>query len=304
MSEVLRDRKYCSWLLEQPWFSDSYPYLSEKVKNHNPHGFFFADSLDTENFVENYKYFNLLPHDKIEGISLSKIDTFCYQFYLQNVNDIKRRIAVRIANEDENIYDIKGSNKLMQTFEKSCVENIDDEIKKITRNEYKEFLSAHDLKQVNEIIEEIRNFGGLEYNANNAFKIGKANSKDQEDFWEKILKEKYGDKIGKQFKFENCFFDFINISSNTIYECKLNMKDYNDSQYEKYLLITKDKYNIIYMIGKDCVINIDLETIYTTNIREYLLYQVNIPLLNSPTKLDEMIFDFDIVEIENILDFI
>ena len=58
------------------------------------------------------------------------------------------------------------------------------------------------------------------------------------------------------------------------------------------------------MIGKDCVINIDLETIYTTNIREYLLYQVNIPLLNSPTKLDEMIFDFDIVEIENILDVI
>jgi hypothetical protein len=27
LKEVLRDRKYCKWLLEQNWFSEKYEYL-------------------------------------------------------------------------------------------------------------------------------------------------------------------------------------------------------------------------------------------------------------------------------------
>ena len=35
---------------------------------------------------------------------------------------------------------------------------------------------------------------------------------------------------------KNCIFDFINIATNTIFECKLNIKDFNDEQFKKYKL--------------------------------------------------------------------
>ena len=64
--------------------------------------------------------------------------------------------------------------------------------------------------------------------------------------------------------------------------------------------MTLNKYNIIFLIGNDCVINNDLETIYTNNIEKYILYQCQIPLLKNPSKFDEIIFDFDIFEIDDL----
>jgi len=57
----------------------------------------------------------------------------------------------------------------------------------------------------------------------------------------KGVKEKYGEEIGTQFKYHNCIFDFINISTNTIYECKLGLKDFNEDQHDKYKLDLSQK---------------------------------------------------------------
>ena len=59
--------------------------------------------------------------------------------------------------------------------------------------------------------EDIKKEGGIEYKGAKSFLIAKKNSQNQENFWEQILKEKYGEDIGTQFKYENCIFDFINI---------------------------------------------------------------------------------------------
>jgi len=64
--------------------------------------------------------------------------------------------------------------------------------------------------------------------------------------------------------------------------------------------MTLQKYNVIFLIGNDCVINVDLETIYTNNMEKYILYQCQIPLLKNPSKFDELIFDFDISEMEDL----
>ena len=54
------------------------------------------------------------------------------------------------------------------------------------------------------------------------------------------------------------------------------------------------------MIGNDCVINMDMETIYTNDIQKYILYQCQIPLLKEPSSFDNLIFDFDIYEVEDL----
>ena len=55
-----------------------------------------------------------------------------------------------------------------------------------------------------------------------------------------------------------------------------------------------------FFFDDDCVVNLDLETMYTNDMKKYILYQCNIPLLKNPSKFDEMIFDFDIHEVEDL----
>ena len=102
---------------------------------------------------------------------------------------------------------------------------------------------------------------------------------------------------------ENCIFDFLNISTNTIYECKLNIKDFNEEQYKKYLIIL-NKYKIIYLIDRDCIIDIDNKIIYTEDTTKYMLYISKIPLTQKPSKFDEIIVDIKIKEIKVIYDMI
>ena len=165
------------------------------------------------------------------------------------------------------------------------------------------FISSYDLPNITNIIEDIKKAGNIEYKGAKSFLIAKKNSEDQEMFWEYILKEKYGEQISSQFKYEKCIFDFINISSNMIYECKLGLKDFNEEQYNKYLL-TLNKYKIIYLIELDCIIDVDSKIIYTlsSSFQKYLFYQINIHLLSKPSKFDELISEYDIVKIENLKD--
>jgi hypothetical protein len=302
LKDLLRDRNYCQWLLQQDWFKESYEFLYNKVKDFDPKIYFHEnknDKMEIENvgddesFIKDYKYFNLIPLDELK-IELSENEKICYKFYLKTIEELKNKIEVRITkkivDDSVNIYDITSPSKWLQVFEKETL---------ISREDFKEFINAYELPNITTIIEEIKKYGGLEYKGSQSYKIAKKRSSDQEMFWEDILKVKYKDHLGTQFKYEDCIFDFIHIPTNKIFECKLNLKDFNEKQFNKYQ-VTLDKYNIVFLIGRDCVIDIDMETIYTTNIKEYLLYQCNIPLLANPSKFDDIIFNFDVHEVDDI----
>lgn len=286
LKDILKDRSYCKWLLEQDWFLN-YEYLFNQINNYDPLSFFISDEVSSsENFMESYKFFNLLDIEVL-NIELSKNEKICYKFYLKTINELKEKIS---KNNSDNPYDIKCPTKWLQNFEKETG---------IKRDEFKLFINSYDLPNITNIIEDIKKEGNIEYKGAKSFLIAKKNSEAQEMFWEYILKEKYGDKISSQFKYEQCIFDFINISSNIIYECKLGLKDFNEEQYNKYLL-TLNKYKIIYLIERDCIIDVESKIIYTLSFQKYLFYQINIHLLSKPSKFDELIVDYDIVEIENL----
>ena len=109
----------------------------------------------------------------------------------------------------------------------------------------------------------------------------------------------YGEDIGTQFKYKNCIFDFIYIKTNTIYECKLSLKDFNEDQHNKYL-ITLNIYNIIYLIGTDCIIDISNKKLYTNNHDKYYIYILNIPIMKDPSKFDKLIEDIKIEEVTDL----
>jgi hypothetical protein len=301
LKDMLRDRKYCMWLKDQDWFKTSYEYLYNSIIKYNPQEFFFKSTLSEDGkgddkipsykFMEDYKYFNLLQPSELNGITLDDKELKCYVFYLDMIDNLKKRIEIRKLSGECNPYDIKAPVKWLQAFETDT---------KIPRDDFKEFLYAYELPNLTTVVEDIRKEGGLEYNGGKSYTIGKKRSSDQEDFWGVKLKQKFGEEVSKQFKYQNCIFDFIHIPANTIYECKLGLKDFNEEQFVKYETIM-NRFNIVYLIGYDCVINMDLETIYTTDLMKYVLYQCNIPAMKVISKLDEIIFDYDIAEIEDLI---
>jgi len=289
VDELLKDRKYCKWLIDQEFFKN-YEYLYNKVIEYNPQKLFIKDTIDDrECFIEKYKFFNLLDLDELK-IELKESEKLCYNFYIKSINELKEKILNRLIKEDDNPYDIKAPTKWLQKFETETG---------LTRNDFKDFINTYELPNIVNIVEDIKKEGGIEYKGAKSFLIAKKNSESQEKFWELLLKNKYGEYIGTQFKYENCIFDFINIPDNIIYECKLGLKDFNEDQYNKYLLALK-QYKIFYLISNDCIINTDDKKIYTTDIRKYFLYQTNIPLLSKPSKFDEIILEYDLVFIDDI----
>ena len=295
IENILKDRKYSKWLLEQDWFQKNYEYLYNRVKEYNPKKYFINEKQDIENinFIESYIYFNLISLEKLD-LYLTENEKICYKYYLLLIESLKFKIIERMENCMENIFDIKAPTKWLQKFENDTG---------LKRDEFKEFINSYELPNITYIIEDIKKQGGIEYKGCKSFLIAKHNSEEQEKYWEDILKKKYGDEIGTQFKYENCFFDFINISSNIIYECKIGLKDFNEEQYDKYLL-TLNKYKIVYLISNDCIINIENKKIYTTDDVKYLIYKLNIPSQSKSTKFDYLIIDYEIIYIENICDFI
>lgn len=297
LKDMLRDRKYCQWLIDQEWFKTNYEYLYNSIKNYNPQEFFFPPEKEkvkeedvTFSFMNDYKYFNLFTLNEAEAkVKLEDKEKKCYIFYLDMIANLKKRVEVRIVAGERNPYDIKAPVKWLQQFEKDI---------QIPRDEFKEFLYAYDLPNITTIVEDIRKEGGLDYNGGKSYKIGKKRSVDQENFWEVLLKRKYGENISCQYKYLNCIFDFLHIPGNTIYECKLALKDFNEEQFVKYESVM-NRFNIIYLIGYDCVVNMDLETIYTTDLTKYVVYQCNIPTLKVKSKFDDIIFNYDIAEVED-----
>ena len=77
---------------------------------------------------------------------------------------------------------------------------------------------------------------------------------------------------------------------------KLNIKDFNDNQYNKYLLILGN-FRILYLIDRDCVVDIEKKSLYVLDDIKYAYYRSQIPLLKNMNKFEEMIMDFEIVKV-------
>jgi hypothetical protein len=283
ISDILKDRKYCSWLISQEWFKNNYEYIYNKVLSWKPSTYFmnlpeynFEKKMDEKHFLENYHYFHLTPLNNLK-ISLTEEEKNCYKFYLETIENLKNQIGNNI-----NPFDIKAPTSWLKKFEEKY---------KIQREKFKQFLESYELKNIPYIIEDIKKCGGIEYKGARSYLIAKENSVVQEHFWEKLLKKYYGENIGTQYKFKNCFFDFINISKNTLYECKLGIKDFDKKQYEKYLS-TLGTFNFIYLIGNDCVIDIQNKTVYSTDIEKYSL-----------VKTWKLTSDFSLKKLEDVEDF-
>ena len=289
LEHVLKDRDYCKWLLGQDWFENSYEYLYNRLKEYNPKDYFLKGFDSTGEFLNDYEYFNLNRPDEV-SLPLTEGEKICYSYYLGMIDDLRNKIYDRMENEEENAYDIKAPTNWLKHFEKTCG---------IPRGEFKIFLSAYELPNIPYIVERIKEEGGLEYKGAKSFLIAKERSEEQEKWWEGVLKDRYGEELGAQFKYQNCIFDFLNISTNTIFECKLGLKDFCDEQYRKYKL-SLDKYRIIYLIGRDGVINMEKKEIYTTNKGYYDEYLVHIPLMKEPSYLDKLIEEFNVVEVEDV----
>lgn len=259
LNEVLKDRSYCKWLIKQDWFENNYNYLYKKVLEYDPLSYFVANNSNKTDFMSNFKFFNLKSSDNLE-INITENEKICYDYYLIIINGLKEKTIESL--ETDKPYNIKAPCKWLQKFESEY---------NIPRTEFKRFLNSYELLNITSIIERIKKEGGIEYKGAQSFKIAKRRSLEQEKFWEDILKDVYNEDIGVQFLYEKCIFDFINIKLETIFECKLSLKDFDLNQYEKYK-ITLNKYKMVYLVGYDCIINMEKEIIYTTDYDKYNLY--------------------------------
>jgi hypothetical protein len=288
LTRVLRDRAYCKWLLEQDWFENQYEWLYNRVKEYNPNSSFLNIIKEEDDFLTTYRFFNLKPISELE-IELSVVDKTCYEYYLQIIQEIKEKMYERLENQD-NPYDIKAPTNWLKRFEKEYG---------IPRADFKDFITAYELPNIPYVIERIKKEGGIEYKGAKSFTIAKARSQVQEEWWEQLLKRRYGEDIGTQFKYEHCIFDFLNIATKTIFECKLGLKDFDKAQHIKYSLALKE-YRIIYLIATDCVIEMEKSCIYTTNPDKYEEYILSIPSIREPNWLCSLLQYFDVVEVEDL----
>ena len=298
LGHVLKDRNYCKWLIDQDWFKKDNEYLFNRITQYNPKAYFMyiptlpsAEPMVAEpiDFMDKYQYFNLYPLDRID-LPLTASDKLCYTYYLKMIDSIKDKIYQRLENEEENPYDIKAPVKWLQVFEKEMG---------IPRTDLKEFLDAYDLPNIPYIIEDIKAEGGIEYKGAKSFIIAKTNSLEQEAYWETILKDRYGENVAIQYLYEKCIFDFINIKTNTIFECKLGLKDFCEEQHTKYKIVLT-KFRIIYLISKDCVIDIEKKKLYTTNVDYYQVYKIRIPTMKTSSYLDNLLLDCEVVHVEDL----
>jgi hypothetical protein len=277
--------------LKQDWFQNNYEYLYNRVLEYRPQEFFLkeVDELSKDaSFLSTYKFFNLKKTEEIK-IMLREEEVKCYKFYKSLIRKLRNKVRDRLENLEMNIYDIKApSNWLKELEEKYGV----------SRQVFKDFLYEYDLPNLPLIIEDIKGQCGIAYNGGNSFKIAKERSSIQEAFWENKLKKRFGEDVSAQFKYGNCIFDFINIKTNTIYECKLNLRDFNEEQFFKYNLIL-NTYKIIYLISENCVIDLSCNKLYCEDLGKYEDYKMKIPLMKKKSRMDELIEKIDIIHMND-----
>jgi hypothetical protein len=290
LQQILLNPSYCKWLLKQDWFLQNHPYLYNRIKEYDSKKFFFKPIIEKNdgdqitNFINNFPYFHTIPSTKLE-IKLSDEYTKCYKFYRKEIDKLKTDIEYNLS------LNIKAPSCWLKKFEEKTG---------LKREVFKEFLSSYELPNITTIIEKIREAGGFEYKGAKSFKIAKERSNIQEKYWENILKSFYGEQVSTQLPFEVNRFDFIRLKAKIIYECKLNLKDFNEDQYNRYKKAADNQFTIVYLIDKDCVIDIDKKTIFTTNKEKYKDY---FDTLKKTSIFDELIKDFKIIKLGCIKDY-
>ena len=131
---MLKDRTYCSWILQEEWFEKNYEYLYNRVLEYQPRQFFLKERNNTASdltFIEKYTYFNLKSLEELE-IQLSENEILCYTFYLSLIEELKQKIIYRIEKLKENCFDIKAPTKWLQKFEKET---------NLKRDDFKDFMN-------------------------------------------------------------------------------------------------------------------------------------------------------------------
>ena len=125
-----------------------------------------------------------------------------------------------------------------------------------------------------------------------------------------MLKIMYGENVYVQYEgVDKCIFDFINIESQTVFECKLGFTEFNVDQFKKYNLALKH-YRIVYIVGNndsdiraehqnDYIIDIAKKSVYVLDINKADLetYILNIVNMKKPSYLDKMLPDFEVIGI-------
>lgn len=290
LEKLLLKPDYCKWLLKQDWFEKNHPYLYNKIKNYDVKKYFFKPIKKIEEkdpilkFVNNFSYFHTFPSKKLE-IYLSDDHIKCYIFYRKIIDSLKNDIL------DNLTLNIKAPTSWLKKFEEKTG---------LKREIFKDFLESYDLANITTIIEKIRESGGFEYKGAKSFKIAKERSENQEKYWEKILKFFYGDDISSQLPFDVNRFDFIRLKAKIIYECKLSLKDFNEDQYNRYIKAADKDFTIIYLIDKDCVIDIATKIIFTIDTEKYHKY---FQTIKYPSLFDKLIKNFQIIKINFIEDY-
>lgn len=306
---LLKDRDYSRWFISQQDLCNKYTYIYNKIKDYNPLTYFLKSPITipplpkASEFLEKYPYFNLKSIKEVQEnneIELTYSDIKAYEFYLQSIEQIKAKINYNMIGavndtDKEAAFNIKAPTNLMKTFETKT---------EINREEFKNFLSSNDLPPITTIIEDVKKVAGIEYKGNKTYKIARENSQKQEAYWEGILRAKYGDDIAAQYNFERrdedgntlgkCLFDFINLPCKILYECKLHIKDFNDKQFEKYKLTVGSSFKILYLIDRDCIIDIDNCLLKTTNVNKYIGVKMSLLKKKQLTEFEDNIVSFGI----------
>jgi len=303
LKDVLRDREYCMWLKKQDWFMVDYEYLYNKISTIDPTRIYIQSShnldkdvVDKENspekFMSEYVYFNLtrkLDEKIYTEFVVTDTDKICYDKYICILDDLKSRIQKRIDKEEDNVFDIKAPTNWLIKFEKDT---------SLSRSVFKEFISAYELPNITSLVEHIKVQGGIDYKGARSFKIAKENSEKQEKFWYDVLKQYYiSEDVSFQYKFEDCYFDFLVINKEILFECKLGINDFNDDQFAKYN-IALTKYKVIYLISDNCIIDFKRKILYSTDLEKYMLYMVKMKKITN--YLEEAMKTFDFVRIQTI----
>lgn len=294
LQRMLKDRGYCAWFLQQTDMKEKYQYIYNRVQEYDPKVYFYTpDKLRSEislsspeTFVGTYYAFHFL-HSADLKLELTEEELKCYDFYLKTIEKIKTRVQ---NNPLKNFLDIKCPTGWLKELK---------ETHDISGDFFKEFLASYELPNITTIIEEIKAFGGVKYNGRNAYKIAKENSLKQEKLWEGRLREKYGMDVNFQYQLEiepdngeKCFFDAIHINKGLLFEAKLNLKDFNKKQHDKYqaMMKTKGKYTLVYLISDDCIINTGNKVIYTDNRDKYISQIVKGKTGKFPVNLEDFTF--------------
>ena len=303
LSVVLRDRGYCKWLVtSHSDFETKYEYLYNRISEYDPLPQLIAETIPTGRFVDDYKMFNLKNVTRI-NLDLTPTDIICFQWYSGVLADLRTRILERIENDHPNPYAIKAPTSLKKKFIKDTA--LDPSV-------LDEMTKAYDLPNIISVVmKDIKREAGIEYSGGSAFKIAKARSEHQEAYWETMLKIMYGESVDVQYEgVDKCIFDFINIESQTVFECKLGFTEFNMEQFKKYNSALKC-YSIVYIVGNndtdirsdhhnDYVIDMVNQAIYVLETQKADLetYILNIVNMKSPSYLDEMLPTFEVRGIE------